>query len=262
MTLFQDYATYYNLFYQDKDYAAEAEYLQALIGTHHAGAATLLDLGCGTGGHAFPLARLGYQVTGVDLSAVSIAQAQARLQTDKPPKAFLRFQQADIRTLQLHQRFDVVTALFHVLSYQTTHADITATLTTVRKHLAPGGIFICDFWYGPGVLSDPPRVAVKRLENATLRVTRLAEPQMHPNRNVVDVHYTIFALHKPTGQWSETRETHPMRYFFKPELEQFLMEAGLEMRCFYTWMTREAPGVGDWLGAGVFKSYERHPDIL
>ena len=37
---------------------------------------TILDIGCGTGRHSVELARRGYQVTGVDLSAGMLAKAE------------------------------------------------------------------------------------------------------------------------------------------------------------------------------------------
>ena len=52
--------------------------------------------------------------------------------------------------------------------------------STAAKHLKPNGVFIFDFWYGPGVLTDPPVVRLKRLENEEIEVLRIAEPVMHP----------------------------------------------------------------------------------
>ena len=43
-------------------------------------------------------------------------------------------------------------------------------LATARSLVAPGGIFIFDFWYGPAVLADPPAVRIKRLENERMKV--------------------------------------------------------------------------------------------
>lgn len=68
MSAFGAYSRYYNLFYQDKDYPGEAEYVNGLIRKHHPGATTILDLGCGTGRHDLLLAKMGYEVTGVDRS--------------------------------------------------------------------------------------------------------------------------------------------------------------------------------------------------
>ena len=47
--VFDTYAHYYDLLYQDKDYVAEAEYVAAYIQSHSPQAERILELGCGTG---------------------------------------------------------------------------------------------------------------------------------------------------------------------------------------------------------------------
>ena len=69
MAVFDRYAQYYDLFYREKDYRGEVDYVDALIKRYATNdARTILDLGCGTGGHAVLLAQKGYHVTGVDRS--------------------------------------------------------------------------------------------------------------------------------------------------------------------------------------------------
>jgi predicted TPR repeat methyltransferase len=70
------YAEIYDWLYSDKDYAGECDLLEELFRRCSGREIqSILDLGCGTGGHAFPLADRGYQVLGVDRSADMIAQA-------------------------------------------------------------------------------------------------------------------------------------------------------------------------------------------
>ncbi|MGZ7180607.1 MAG: class I SAM-dependent DNA methyltransferase, partial [Halobacteriota archaeon] len=76
MDVFDRYAQYYDLFYRDKNYTDEVDYVDALIEKYALGKpATILDLGCGTGGHAVLLAKKGYDVTGVDRSDAMLAIA-------------------------------------------------------------------------------------------------------------------------------------------------------------------------------------------
>ena len=56
MSVFKDYSNYYDLLYSDKDYEAEADYIDHLIQKNNPGAKTILNLGCGTGKHDFLLA--------------------------------------------------------------------------------------------------------------------------------------------------------------------------------------------------------------
>lgn len=244
--VFGNYARYYNLLYQDKDYATESNYIHELIQRHCQGAVTVLNLGCGTGNHDFELAGFGYEVTGIDMSEEMLAAADARRTADNATFPLPSFHKGDIRTVRLDKSFDVVLSLFHVMSYQTTNVDIQAAIATVREHLVPGGIFIFDCWYGPAVLSDPPVVRVKRLEDEVVRVVRIAEPVMHPNDNVVDVNYQVMITDKSTGTVEQLMETHRMRYLFTPELELLLRGAGFSIVTVSEWMTGSIPDCTTW----------------
>lgn len=247
MTVFADYARYYNLLYRDKDYAGEVHYLQGLLKQHAFGAATILELGCGTGTHAALLAEAGYHVYGIDRSELMLRQAeQRRQQLPEAVSSRLQFSQADISTLQLPQQFDAVISLFHVINYQISNADLQAFLTTAKTHICPGGVFIFDCWYGPAVLSDRPTVRVKRLEDDQMVVTRIAEPQMFAQENRVDVHYQVFIQDKASGTVGELQETHQMRYLFQPELALLCAATGWEVVAVAEWMTGRPAGFDTW----------------
>jgi len=232
VSVFGAYSQYYDLLYRDKDYQAEVDYVAGLIERERPGSQSILDLGCGTGRHDFLLADRGYQVTGVDMSAdmLGVAEAERARRLEVPgAKPAPTFAQGDVRSVRLSQRFDVVVSLFHVMSYQTTNADLLAGLTTLREHTKPGGLVLFDAWYGPAVLSERPAVRHKRLTGETFEVTRLAEPVLHPNQNVVDVNYQIFVRDRATTRTEEIHEQHRMRYLFVPEVELMLGQVGLRL---------------------------------
>ncbi|MCX8085039.1 MAG: class I SAM-dependent methyltransferase, partial [Calditerrivibrio sp.] len=115
------YAKYYDLLYKDKDYEAEVEYVDSLIKRYNPTAKNILDLGCGTGRHAELLCRKGYHVHGVDASEDMIKIAKER---QCQGSGSLKFTHSKIQNLNLSEKFDVIVALFHVLSYQTTNEDV------------------------------------------------------------------------------------------------------------------------------------------
>ena len=247
MQVFANYARYYDLLYRDKDYVAEAQYVHELLQSHAPDTSSILELGCGSGIHATLLAQQGYQVHGVDLSAAMLEQAYGRLSKLTTEVASrLEFSQGDIRTIRLNKQFDAVISLFHVMSYHTSNEDLQSAFATVRSHLKPGGILIFDCWYGPAVLSDRPEVRVKRLEDEKISVTRIAEPVMHPNANLVDVNYQVFIKNRENGAVEELQETHKMRYIFKPEVESLLVRNQLELTAFGKWMSNSEPGFNSW----------------
>jgi len=245
MATFGNYSSYYNLLYKDKDYNGEAGFIYDLIQKYSPGTKNVLDLGCGTGGHDFLLAEKGYAMTGVDMSEemLSIARSQP---LNHSTAQQLNFLHGDIRTFRMDKKFETTISLFHVMSYQTTNEDFLSALRTAKAHLASGGIYIFDFWYGPAVLTDRPAVRVKKLEDDQIQVIRLAEPVMHANKNLVDVNYTVWIKDKKSTMTEEIRETHHMRYWFLPEIEHLIKEAGFEMLNHGEWMTGKQPGFDTW----------------
>lgn len=247
--VFDAYARYYDLLYHDKDYITEADYVASHIRKHAPNAKRILEMGCGTGAHAVHLVRTGFAVHGVDLSDPMLIRAEAR-KASLPAKEAqnLTFTSGDVRSVRIGKGFDVVIALFHVISYQTGNADLEAAFASAAAHLNSGGLFLFDFWYGPAVLTQKTEVRVKRLDDEHVRVTRIAEPVMHVNENMVDVNYTVFIEVKETGKVERLQETHHMRYLFLPEIEKILNGCGFHLVTTQAWMTDCPLGCEHWAG--------------
>lgn len=226
MEVFKDYAYYYNAFYQDKDYRAEALQVDSLLKKYGESIHRIINYGCGTGRHDLEFSKLGYQCTGIDRSSLMIEIAKKNA---KEEGISLDFSVADIQEYEPRKTYDAVISLFHVMSYQNSNQDIMAAFQAARRALDQGGIFLFDVWYGPGVLSDKPAVRVKEIEDDQNKLVRIARPVMHDKENVVDVCYEVFVTNKGTGVTKAIEEVHHMRYFFRPELEFYLGKSGFKL---------------------------------
>lgn len=245
MEVFQDYAYYYNAFYQDKDYAAEARQVDTLLRKYgtDSNVRKIINFGCGTGKHDIELAKLGYQCSGIDMSTlmIQIAEDNSRKENVK-----IDFSTADIRKYTSTEKHDAVISLFHVMSYQNSNDDILAAFQSARKALDRNGVFLFDVWYGPGVLSDQPVVRIKEVQDDKYRLLRIARPVMHDTTNVVDVCYEVLVIDKGTNETKTICEVHNMRYFFRPELEFYLKESGFELLDNFDCKTLRESGFGSW----------------
>jgi len=226
MEVFQDYAYYYNTFYEDKDYKAEAQKIHSLLDRYGNNIKHIVNFGCGTGRHDIELAEMGYLCTGIDMSGImiDIAKEHARAK-----KVNIDFSVDDIRKYVGKSKCDAVISLFHVMSYQNTNKDILESFQSARRALNSGGLFLFDVWYGPGVLSDKPVVRVKEVQGEKHKFVRIARPIMHDKTNVVDVCYEVLVIDRQSGETRVIDEVHSMRYFFRPELEFLLEEAGFRL---------------------------------
>jgi len=247
LKVFSDYAQYYDLLNQQKDYKLEVDYIVSLLNKFAPDSNNLLDLGCGTGLHAINLAEKGYQITGVDQSENMISIAKNRLNKyHQSISKLTKFGVGDIRSYSTNKLYDVTLSLFHVVSYQITNHDLNQTFNTVSKHLKPGGIFIFDCWYGPAVLSNKPYKRNRNFENDKLKIIRTASPHIHPTKNQVDVHFDIKITNKQTGNSENLEEIHKMRYLFTPEIEHLLKFNDLTLIHSEEWLTGDIPNFESW----------------
>lgn len=233
------YADLYDDLYQDKDYGAECDVIERIFATYGEGRVrTILDLGCGTGSHAVPLAQRGYDVAGVDRSEAMLARARERGSTI----AALTFELGDVRSVDMGRSFDSVVMMFAVLGYQLGNADVLAALATARRHLRPGGLFVFDVWYGPAVLAERPSQRVKVLDVPDGQVLRVASGELDVRHHACHVDYHVWRIEQ-LRLAAETRERHTMRFFFPLELEAMLQQTGFEL-----------------VRMGAFPELERAPD--
>ena len=237
------YSQYYDLLYSDKNYSGEVDYIIKLIKENSNEAKTLLDMGSGTGKHAELFCNNGYIVHGIDLSEDMLKIAKNRIK-DKEDK--LSFSHSKIQELDLNKKFDVVVSLFHVMCYLNSNNELIKAFEAAKNHLKKDGIFIFDFWYGPAVLTDLPVKRIKRFENEKIKVTRIAEPVMHPDENVVDVNYDVFIKDIDSKKIIEKEELHKVRYFFDTELDMICKQVGFVIKQKYEWMSDKNPDFNSW----------------
>jgi ubiquinone/menaquinone biosynthesis C-methylase UbiE len=245
--IFSQYAECYDALYQGKDYQSETRFVLNILRKHGVRGGAILELGCGTGAYTHLFARHHSPVVGVDFSSAMLTHAKMKLER-LPEKSVRRihFHHGDIRTIRLRRKFNAVVALFHVLSYLDSNRDLAATFETASRHLSDGGLFLCDFWYGPGVLSEPPEHRTKKVENAEHSIIRTATPELYPSRNAVLVCYDITYLNKQQGIRHRIKENHLMRYLFKPEIEELCHGAGFQLVQFGEWMSGKEPTLKTW----------------
>jgi SAM-dependent methyltransferase len=221
------YAHAYDNLYRDKDYDGEVALLQRIF--HQYGPPTIrrvLDLGCGTGNHAVRLAKLGYDVTGVDQSREMLALAEAK---GRAQQVRLTVHHSRVTEFNLPVQFDAVLLMFAVLGYHTTNAEVLGALATARRQLVPGGLLVFDVWYGPAVLAQRPGERVRVLDRDAGTTIRATLGTLDTRTHTCRVDYRLWELtgDRVTGR---TSESHFMRYFFPQELELFLKTTGFELQ--------------------------------
>lgn len=103
----------------------------------------VLDSSCGTGRLTFPIAEVGIDVVGIDLSRGMLKEAKRKLKKyPRPVQKRITLLHADIIKFEIGKKFK---AIFAPLSFwPVTPEEQTNLLSSIKKHLAPGGYFVVD----------------------------------------------------------------------------------------------------------------------
>lgn len=195
----------------------------------------LLDVACGTGRVAIPLAAQGYQVTGVDIVPEMIARARQKAAAQA---VSVEWVVADARAFHLQQRFPFIYMVENAFQFFLTRADQEALLARVREHLHPEGCFLFE------TRNPSPR---------NLFEARLTEPQQYttPDGGQLVItddqprydpitqiqHCTSYYRWVHSGrQLVEKTKRTALRYVFPQEVEALLFYNGFQIRsCYGSW---------------------------
>ena len=248
MENFKLYSKYYDLLYRDKDYKLESEYVYDMIKRYESfEIKSMIELGCGSGGHAKYLADKKIRITGLDQSAEMIQLANAKNINNF--EGLVR----DISNFEISKKFDCAISLFHVMSYLTQYELFLNTLTCVNKHLNPGGVFFFDCWFTPAVINLKPTIKVKNISDSEYSVTRIAEPKIDYLTSTVNIDFKIFIEDLVNSKISMLSEFHKMRHFSILELTLFAKITGFEILNIEEFLTSKIPSENTWAISVVLK---------
>ncbi len=221
------YSEQYDNLYANKDYNQECDLIvKILTRFFDKEPIKLLDIGCGTGTHSIELARRGFHVVGVEPSSsmlnLAIVKSQGLL-SNRPVWTL-----GDVCNFNAGENFDVAIMMFAVIGYLTKNDDILSGLRNIRKHLDNGAIFICDFWYGPSVVKNPPTDAVRIVKTKKGKVVRSSQTKLDITSHTAEVSFNLITIEN-NKVISDTNETHNQRFFFPQEIRLFLELTGFSL---------------------------------
>ena len=118
---------------------AEVDFIVEALAVQPGG--SLLDLCCGEGRHTVALARCGYRMTGLDLSALHLRYAR---RAAREAGVAIRWHRGDMRDIPWQGEFDAVINMFTAFGYFETEEEDSRVLAAVARALRPGGRLLMD----------------------------------------------------------------------------------------------------------------------
>lgn len=231
-TDFNCFARFYDADY--RDYNAD---LQMVSDLAQEVGGPLLELGCGTGRALLPLAAIGHQATGVDISPALLSLARQKLE-QAPFQKRVTLVEADLRTFSLSQDdFSLSFCISNTLMHLTTQADQLAALRNAHRHLRGGGHLLLDL-FNPDVdylaeIAGMQELADQWVDEETgvqvlkWSVRRLDLAQQW--QETLFVYEEIF----PDGRLQKTACPFTLRFLWPSEGELMLQMAGFHVEAIY-----------------------------
>ena len=208
----------------------------------------VLDLACGTGRVAFPLAQVGFEVIGLDRSPAMLAIARAKQQTSGLAK--LKFLRGNMARFDLRRRFGLALVAYRAFQHLLTPKEQRSSLECIRRHLRRRGRLIVH-------LFDP------RLEYCVPGAPLLntERPPAHDPATQRDVRVELTSrttdpvtqTFSETWHWSVSRrgavvETHDdvlrLRWTYRYEMRYLLELSGFQVLAEYSDFKRSPPRYG------------------
>jgi SAM-dependent methyltransferase len=184
--------------------------------------ARVLDLCCGHGRHAVPLAERGFRVTGLDLSETFLNHARRAAAERGVEVTWLH---GDMCHLPFDGEFDAGVNLFTAFGYFENEEEDLEVLRGVRRALRPGGKFLLDVMNRESLMRRFQPHSITRHEDGLLS---LDERTLDPLTGRVATRMTV--IH---ADGSRHEHRWDVRVYSLTELARLLKAAGLELASYY-----------------------------
>jgi ubiquinone/menaquinone biosynthesis C-methylase UbiE len=222
--------------YYDQDDGRIAEDIPTILGFAQKTGGPVLDLGAGTGRLTLPLARAGYDVTGIDSAGEMLAIARRRLDA-AGLAGRVTLVEMDFTQVELDQQFGLAYCGFNGFLHLIETEEQLAALHAWRRHLRPDGLLVID-------VINPHIEQFTAADGDLTLADRWTDPAsghvihklVATEIDLADQIYTIHRFYDEIGADGVVRRTaitFETRVLFRRELAMLLRQSGYQRLQFY-----------------------------
>ena len=234
MAAYEGFAQVYDRFMDNVPYAQWTEYLQEIFEKHNLphNTGVICDLGCGTGNMTIPLAKIGYDMIGIDLSEQMLAIASEKTIEEDLNILYLN---QDMREFELYGTVRAIVSICDSMNYMTTEEDLRDVFKLVNNYLDIGGIFIFDLNTIHKYETIGEQVIAENRDEGSF----IWENTFYEDENINEYDLTLF-IKDENGKYDKYEENHIQRAYCLDRIKELISEAGLEYVTSYDAFTKNA----------------------
>ena len=234
MSAYEAFASVYDIFMEQVEYDQWLNHIHAIWKKFGLQPKTVIDLGCGTGSIALPLAKEGYDVIGVDLSPEMLTEADHKAMEEG---VSVRFACQDMTELELGEEADCILSLCDSMNYLTEDGQLEDAFKSIAQHMKQESLFLFDLnteykfkdVLGQNVFGSAEEHAAYIWEND------------YDEEEKINEYYVSFFIENEDGLYERIEEFHYERAYSMEEIEEGLQAAGMELVEVYDGYSFDAP---------------------
>ena len=234
MSAYEAFASVYDIFMEQVEYDQWLNHIHAIWEKFGLQPKTVIDLGCGTGSIALPLAKEGYDVIGVDLSPEMLTEADHKAMEEG---VSVRFACQDMTELELGEEADCILSLCDSMNYLTEDGQLEDAFKSIAQHMKQESLFLFDLnteykfkeVLGQNVFGSAEEHAAYIWEND------------YDEEEKINEYYVSFFIEQENGLYERVEEYHYERAYSMEEIEEGLQAAGMELVEVYDGYSFDAP---------------------
>lgn len=187
--------------------------------------ARILELCCGTGRLTLPIAKDGYNISGVDYTPSMLDQAKLKASEEGLDVEFI---EADIRTLDLPEKYDLIFIPFNSIHHLYKNRDLFKAFNAVKNHLKDGGSFLLDC-FNPNIQfiveGEKEQKEIANYITDDGRAVLIKQKMRYENKTQINrIEWRYFI-----NDEFNSIQNLDMRMFFPQELDSYLERIGFDI---------------------------------
>lgn len=235
MSEYENFSKVYDKFMSDAPYDEWTAYIKKIWDKYSLSPFLVAELGCGTGNITERLAKMGYDMIGIDSSADMLLKAKEKSEKNGSNVLYLK---QDMRNFELYGTVGSIISMCDSINYITSKNDMIKVFKLVNNYLDPGGLFIFDL----NTIYKFKNILGENSFSQTDETSAYTWENHYDETSGINEYYiNFFIKDDKTGLYERFEEEHYEKGYEIEEIKNIIVKSGLEFIAVFDELTFSSP---------------------